>query len=280
MAEKRESYTKFAIDRGVFGAPSFVIDGEIFWGQDRLDFVERAKRRAALAMLSSAVAPQVRSEQRAATTARPLLSDVRDQRRPERIGAPPQPAEPQAERQDEEGMRRLDMGGGEEDRAHEPGDRGSPAAGDPAIEQAAEHHLLDQRRQHRHHAAGSPRTARAAGDVQSPASCPRGSMPSWLTATDTIRAPAAPSTIGQKPAGRKPSAGRARQPIGATATASAIRLDDEEDGQHRQHLAVAKQPDRRHQQQRQDGQEDHDRPAADGPEIVLDQWVSVRRQAF
>ena len=41
MAEKRESYTKYAIDRGVFGAPSFVIDGEIFWGQDRLDFVER-----------------------------------------------------------------------------------------------------------------------------------------------------------------------------------------------------------------------------------------------
>ena len=41
MAEKRESYTKFAIDRGVFGAPSFVIGGEIFWGQDRLDFVDR-----------------------------------------------------------------------------------------------------------------------------------------------------------------------------------------------------------------------------------------------
>jgi 2-hydroxychromene-2-carboxylate isomerase len=30
-----------ALERGVFGAPSFVIDGEIFWGQDRLDFVER-----------------------------------------------------------------------------------------------------------------------------------------------------------------------------------------------------------------------------------------------
>jgi 2-hydroxychromene-2-carboxylate isomerase len=28
----------------VFGAPSYVIDGEIFWGQDRLDFVERALR--------------------------------------------------------------------------------------------------------------------------------------------------------------------------------------------------------------------------------------------
>lgn len=34
--------TQEAIERGVFGAPSYVIDGEIFWGQDRLDFVERA----------------------------------------------------------------------------------------------------------------------------------------------------------------------------------------------------------------------------------------------
>ena len=34
-----------AIDAGVFGAPSYVIDGEIFWGQDRLDFVERALAR-------------------------------------------------------------------------------------------------------------------------------------------------------------------------------------------------------------------------------------------
>lgn len=30
-----------AIKAGVFGAPSYVIDGEIFWGQDRLEFVER-----------------------------------------------------------------------------------------------------------------------------------------------------------------------------------------------------------------------------------------------
>ena len=35
------SHTQEATDRQVFGAPSFVIDGEIFWGQDRLDFVER-----------------------------------------------------------------------------------------------------------------------------------------------------------------------------------------------------------------------------------------------
>ncbi|MBX3585800.1 MAG: 2-hydroxychromene-2-carboxylate isomerase [Ramlibacter sp.] len=33
--------TQAAIDLGLFGAPSYVIDGEIFWGQDRLDFVER-----------------------------------------------------------------------------------------------------------------------------------------------------------------------------------------------------------------------------------------------
>ncbi len=33
--------TAAALDAGVFGAPSFVIDGELFWGQDRLDFVER-----------------------------------------------------------------------------------------------------------------------------------------------------------------------------------------------------------------------------------------------
>lgn len=34
-------HTMEAIDVGVFGAPSYVVDGEIFWGQDRLDFVER-----------------------------------------------------------------------------------------------------------------------------------------------------------------------------------------------------------------------------------------------
>ncbi len=34
--------TQEAIDRQVFGAPTYVIGGELFWGQDRLDFVERA----------------------------------------------------------------------------------------------------------------------------------------------------------------------------------------------------------------------------------------------
>jgi carboxymethylenebutenolidase len=36
-----ERYTEQAITAGVFGAPSYVVDGEIFWGQDRLDFLDR-----------------------------------------------------------------------------------------------------------------------------------------------------------------------------------------------------------------------------------------------
>jgi len=34
--------TQEAIDRGVFGAPTYVYSGELFWGQDRLDFLDRA----------------------------------------------------------------------------------------------------------------------------------------------------------------------------------------------------------------------------------------------
>ncbi len=41
VQERYDSDTQRAIELGVFGAPSFVIDGEIFWGQDRLDFVQR-----------------------------------------------------------------------------------------------------------------------------------------------------------------------------------------------------------------------------------------------
>ncbi|MGF1562807.1 MAG: 2-hydroxychromene-2-carboxylate isomerase [Geminicoccaceae bacterium] len=42
VATRRLAETQRAIDAGVFGVPSFVIDGEVFWGQDRLDFVEEA----------------------------------------------------------------------------------------------------------------------------------------------------------------------------------------------------------------------------------------------
>jgi 2-hydroxychromene-2-carboxylate isomerase len=33
--------TELAVARGVFGAPMFCVEGEMFWGKDRLDFVER-----------------------------------------------------------------------------------------------------------------------------------------------------------------------------------------------------------------------------------------------
>ena len=45
VQERYEQYTQEAIDAGVFGAPSYVVDGEIFWGQDRLDFVAAALQK-------------------------------------------------------------------------------------------------------------------------------------------------------------------------------------------------------------------------------------------
>ena len=41
VQQQYEGFTKEAIDAGVFGAPWYVVDGQGFWGQDRLDFVER-----------------------------------------------------------------------------------------------------------------------------------------------------------------------------------------------------------------------------------------------
>jgi carboxymethylenebutenolidase len=38
--------TQRALAAGVFGAPSYVVDGEVFWGQDRLDFLARRLRAA------------------------------------------------------------------------------------------------------------------------------------------------------------------------------------------------------------------------------------------
>jgi carboxymethylenebutenolidase len=40
-AAMRETDTAAALARGVFGAPSYVIGEDIFWGQDRLEFVAR-----------------------------------------------------------------------------------------------------------------------------------------------------------------------------------------------------------------------------------------------
>ena len=39
IKEELKNRTSEAYDKGIFGTPSFVINGKIFWGQDRLDFV-------------------------------------------------------------------------------------------------------------------------------------------------------------------------------------------------------------------------------------------------
>lgn len=40
-AERRAADSAAALARGVFGAPSYVVGEEIFWGQDRLEFLDR-----------------------------------------------------------------------------------------------------------------------------------------------------------------------------------------------------------------------------------------------
>ena len=37
-----DAYTQGAIDAQVFGSPTYMVDGDMFWGQDRLDFVAQA----------------------------------------------------------------------------------------------------------------------------------------------------------------------------------------------------------------------------------------------
>jgi carboxymethylenebutenolidase len=41
MAERYRADSEAAIARGVFGAPTYVVGDQLFWGQDRLDFVDR-----------------------------------------------------------------------------------------------------------------------------------------------------------------------------------------------------------------------------------------------
>lgn len=45
VREEVTSTTDRAIARGVFGAPTFFVGDEMFWGKDRLDFVERWLKR-------------------------------------------------------------------------------------------------------------------------------------------------------------------------------------------------------------------------------------------
>jgi 2-hydroxychromene-2-carboxylate isomerase len=46
VAEAYETDTQKAMEMQVFGAPTYVLNGELFWGQDRLDFLERALAKA------------------------------------------------------------------------------------------------------------------------------------------------------------------------------------------------------------------------------------------
>ncbi|HEV2219116.1 MAG TPA: 2-hydroxychromene-2-carboxylate isomerase [Casimicrobiaceae bacterium] len=42
IGSRYDALTQEAIDRGVFGVPTYFCAGEPFWGQDRLDFLDRA----------------------------------------------------------------------------------------------------------------------------------------------------------------------------------------------------------------------------------------------
>jgi 2-hydroxychromene-2-carboxylate isomerase len=42
MKDRLRAYTDAAIAKGAFGAPAMFVGDELFWGNDRLDFVERA----------------------------------------------------------------------------------------------------------------------------------------------------------------------------------------------------------------------------------------------
>jgi 2-hydroxychromene-2-carboxylate isomerase len=42
VKERLKAITQEAVERGVFGAPTFFVGGQMYWGQDRLDFVEEA----------------------------------------------------------------------------------------------------------------------------------------------------------------------------------------------------------------------------------------------
>ncbi len=44
-AQTYRAQTEEALARGVFGAPSYIYKDELFWGQDRLDFLDRALAR-------------------------------------------------------------------------------------------------------------------------------------------------------------------------------------------------------------------------------------------
>ncbi len=45
VSSEMKKNTQIALNSSVFGAPTYLIDDQVFWGQDRLDFVERYVKR-------------------------------------------------------------------------------------------------------------------------------------------------------------------------------------------------------------------------------------------
>ncbi len=46
MVKRRIAESEQAVERGVFGAPFYIYKEQPFWGQDRLDMLERAVGKA------------------------------------------------------------------------------------------------------------------------------------------------------------------------------------------------------------------------------------------
>jgi 2-hydroxychromene-2-carboxylate isomerase len=42
VKDRLKAITQDAVERGVFGAPTFFVNGQMHWGQDRLDFLKEA----------------------------------------------------------------------------------------------------------------------------------------------------------------------------------------------------------------------------------------------
>jgi 2-hydroxychromene-2-carboxylate isomerase len=45
IKDELKNRTDAAFKKGIFGAPTFVVNGKMFWGQDRLEFVFRESKK-------------------------------------------------------------------------------------------------------------------------------------------------------------------------------------------------------------------------------------------
>ena len=45
IKDELKDRTDAAFKKGIFGAPTFIVNGKMFWGQDRLEFVFREAKK-------------------------------------------------------------------------------------------------------------------------------------------------------------------------------------------------------------------------------------------